>query len=197
MKKITKAAAAKVNASNKANKKVKKVNLAEVGKKKPGRKAKDEDKKKKVNLVEASAKKRGRKSNAEKAAEQAAIDKAAKKALDRATKLAQKANGDAEPKKRKGSKVSAYDWALANIKKPNDAAARKLQPGDVIEVFYNDSDKPTVEVVVASCERNETIYDVITVMQEKWQAGRVTSLTKVNSDMWRKIGTLAFKVKKD
>lgn len=196
MKKITKAAAAKVSASNKASKKVKKVNLAEVGKKKPGRKAKDEDKKKKVNLTEVVAKKRGRKSNAEKAAEQAAIDKAAQKALAKATKLAEKVNGD-EPKKRKGSKVSAYDWALANIKKPNDAAARKLQPGDVIEVFYSDAEKPTVEVVIASCERNETIYDVITVMQEKWQAGRVTSLTKVNSDMWRKIGTLAFKIKKD
>jgi hypothetical protein len=137
------------------------------------------------------------------------INKAAKAALKNATKkasAAKKAPKEKEVKAKKEKEVkapkakaaaaqSAYDWAVANIKKPSDAAARKLIVGDVIECFYNDDPKPRVEVVICSADKGEDIYDVLTVPQEKWGT-RTASLTKVNTDMWRLVGTMKFSVKK-
>lgn len=104
---------------------------------------------------------------------------------------------ESAPKKEKVvAQKSAHAWALANIKKPTDAAARKLVIGDVIEVFYADDTKPVIEVVVKSCDRDEDIFGVATVMQVSWGT-RQMDMTKVNSDMWRKIGTMKFKLTKD
>lgn len=91
--------------------------------------------------------------------------------------------------------MSAYESAVAMFKEPSAAAARKLLIGDVIEVFYADAKEPTIEVVVKCAETGEDIFDVATVMQEKWGT-RSMSMTKVNSSMWRKIGTMQFKVSK-
>lgn len=182
-----------VKAAARGEGKAKKVNLAEVGKNKPGRKAKDEGKKKKIDLSQVAPKKRGRPSNAELAA-RAALE--AKGAAKQAKKADAPKKVDA-PKKAAAKKTCAYEWAEANIKRPTKAAARALVIGDVIEIFYKDEAKASVEVVVASCGKSEDIDQVFTVPQEKWQAGRVEHLTKVNSDMWRKIGTMKFKVSKD
>lgn len=88
---------------------------------------------------------------------------------------------------------TAYAWAKCNMRKPTKADARKLRIGDVIEVFYDDDKRSIAEVVVEACAANGDIWDVKTISESKWNARRRDDYARsVNSDYWRKIGTLKF-----
>lgn len=132
-----------------------------------------------------------------KATKTAAKNAVKNKAAKNVKKVAVKKEVAAKPVAKKANVVtmSAYQKAVAMFKEPSAAAARKLLIGDVIEVFYADAKEPSIEVVVKCAETGEDIFDVATVMQEKWGT-RSMSMTKVNSSMWRKIGTMQFKVSK-
>ena len=136
---------------------------------------------------------------ATKTAAKNAVKKVAAKNVKKvaAKKVVVKKEVAAKPVAKKANvvKMSAYESAVAMFKEPSAAAARKLLIGDVIEVFYADAKEPSIEVVVKCAETGEDIFDVATVMQEKWGT-RSMSMTKVNSSMWRKIGTMQFKVSK-
>ena len=168
--KSIKAAAAKATAVKK-DKKVKKADLTKVGKNKPAKKVKDETKKVK----------------------KADLTKVGKKDLKEKAKV--------KPMKEKTGTANAYEFAkhlieTKQMKKPTDAAARKLNIGDVIEVFYSDQKKGVLEVVVKSAYAGEDIFNVATVSEAQWGT-RVNRMWQVNSDLWRKVGTMKLKFCKD
>lgn len=91
---------------------------------------------------------------------------------------------------------SALAWAIANIKKPTKLDAQRLRIGDVIQVFYNDVFEPTTEVVVAPCDRGDSIYQVRSVSKEDWDMGKLRTRGFVNSEYWRVIGKMKFSISK-